>query len=237
MAKKKNIDKELLSGCMGQPVDLIINKNKEVSEVSFFIDDEKDFFMERLEDEEGILDKNEAFASFWVGSDVFYEFNEETGELHLSGEGNMPNYSLGYYKAPIWEEFQREILSIIVDEGITTVGAGVFQYCENVKSIKLPKSIKKIYSSAFVGCDSLESIYIPDKVVSIEHMAFSGCYGLKEITLPKGLKEIDYSAFEECENLEKIMMYRNTLITEYRGKECKVHKQFLWCDAEIIYLD
>ena len=133
MGKKKSIDKDLLKGWMGQPVDLIINKNKEVSEVSFFLDEEKDFFMQRLDDGEGLIEKDEAFASFVVCSDVFYEFNEDIGELHLSGEGNMPNYSLGYYKAPAWEDFQNDILSVVIDEGITTVGAGVFQYCENLK--------------------------------------------------------------------------------------------------------
>ena len=230
----EDLDEDLLDDWMYQPIDLVVNKKRK--SFSFIFDEEVEFLANRAvpdcfyPDDDGIV-------SFEIPSDIYYEFDKKTGELCLSGKGNMPNYEWGHEKAPAWESFQDRILSIVVGNGITTIGSGVFQYCRNVVSVKLPNTIQKIYNGAFVGCKSLETIHIPEGVISIDFMAFDGCINLKSIILPKSLEEINYSVFGECENLKKIIMYRDTLITDYLGEERRVYKEFECCDAEIVYID
>lgn len=48
--------------------------------------------------------------------------------------------------------------SIEIPDGITTVGAGAFYGCKNVKTVKIPESVTKIEASAFEGCTSIESV-------------------------------------------------------------------------------
>ncbi len=59
-----------------------------------------------------------------------------------------------------------------------------FKDCTAMTSIVLPEGIKSIGSGAFVNCSSLESITIPDAVDRISHGTFSGCTSLESITLP-----------------------------------------------------
>lgn len=48
--------------------------------------------------------------------------------------------------------------SLEMPDGITTVGAGAFYGCKNVKTVKIPESVTKIEASAFEGCTSIESV-------------------------------------------------------------------------------
>jgi uncharacterized repeat protein (TIGR02543 family) len=65
-------------------------------------------------------------------------------------------------------------------------------------SIILPEGITSIGSVAFWFCDGLTSITIPEGVTSIKEGAFHYCIGLRSITLPAGLTSIESLAFSSC---------------------------------------
>ena len=73
-----------------------------------------------------------------------------------------------------------------------------------VTSVIIPNGVTSIGSSAFSGCKSLESITLPDSVISIGDMAFDRCTNLASITIPDGVTNIGIMAFMECTSLANI---------------------------------
>jgi len=66
--------------------------------------------------------------------------------------------------------------SVVVEEGIETIGTAAFQNCKAMKSIKLPESLVSIGTRAFYGCEVLSELNIGANVNSIGYMAFSDIF-------------------------------------------------------------
>ena len=115
--------------------------------------------------------------------------------LTISGSGDMADYS-GSQTSPFYQN--RKITSIIIEDGVTSVGKDAFLFCENVKNVSLPDSLTKISESGFQGCTSLSSVDIPDNVTYIGVSAFSNCWALISVDFPSNLEVIERSAFAFC---------------------------------------
>ena len=94
--------------------------------------------------------------------------------------------------------------SVIIPEGITSIGVGAFAVCESLSSITIPDSVTSIGVVAFNYCTSLSSITIPDSVTSIGVAAFVSCESLSSITIGSGVTSIEPVAFSNCTNLSSI---------------------------------
>ena len=70
--------------------------------------------------------------------------------------------------------------------GYRGIADGVFDWCQNLKTVTMGEGIRGIGEWAFEYCVNLESISIPASVAAIGEGAFSGCFRLKEISLAKG---------------------------------------------------
>ena len=86
-------------------------------------------------------------------------------------------------------------LTIIIPDGITTIGADAFKNCPFVVSVELPNTLQTIGTNSFTNCSSLRSISIPDSVTNIGQNAFSGCTGLTRLDIPSGITRISQNAF------------------------------------------
>lgn len=86
---------------------------------------------------------------------------------------------------------------ITVPEGVTEIGAGVFQW-SGLSHITLPESVNRIGQGAFSGCLLLEHISIPEAVTRIPEQAFHLCASLTTIDLPESITEIGEGAFKSC---------------------------------------
>ena len=87
---------------------------------------------------------------------------------------------------------------------VTSINRAAFQYCESIKSVKMPKGVTSIGVWAFWGCTSLESVDIPKGVTYIGDDAFYSCENLKSIDIPEGVTCISYSTFRNCSNLTNV---------------------------------
>ena len=148
-----------------------------------------------------------------AGGDVL-TWTLENGVLTVSGQGPMMNYSNN--SATPWELRKLEIESVVIGEGVTSVGSYAFNGCRNLVSADLPDSVVSIGDCAFYECSlsnginlpyGLESIgsyafwecgfsalVIPDTVTSIGEYALAYASGT-DYTLPAGITEIPMGLF------------------------------------------
>ena len=101
----------------------------------------------------------------------------------------------------------KNIKSLILREGISSIGANAFKGCSNLTRIELPSTLKTIGTNAFNGCTSLVNVnlQVPSVLETIAANAFQGCSSLKKIELPSSLTSIGASAFQSS-GLQKIWL-------------------------------
>ena len=103
-----------------------------------------------------------ALAEGSIGDKLNWKLSED-GKLTISGEGEIPNYTLG---SQPWAEYVAEIKEVVVGEGITHIGSGVFGMHANIEKAYLPATLLTIGASAFAFTPKLTeivcaAIYVP----------------------------------------------------------------------------
>ena len=100
----------------------------------------------------------------------------------------------------------KDIVSISIPHGVTSLGERAFYKCKSLKSIILPEGLKSIGEDAFYDCISLTDITIPEGVTSIGEDAFNYCTSLKSIIIPESVSTIGKNAFCNCQYLTYVKM-------------------------------
>lgn len=136
------------------------------------------------------------------------------GVLTISGNGVLEPFDDFFYDFHNNYTKKEEIISIIIEEGITGIGDSTFGDCRNLTSIELPKSLTKIGEYAFVDCRNLTGIKLPESVTEIGGAAFCGCRSLTSIELPESITEIRGMTFWGCSNLTDMKLPES--VTEIR---------------------
>ncbi len=135
------------------------------------------------------------------GENVYWEFDEATERLVISGEGDMWDYDYwNYTQAPFYSN--NEIKTVIIKDGVTGIGAWAFEYCRRISYVSIPDTVTKIGIKSFEYCTSITSIDIGTGVTSIGEYAFANCFNLKSVIIPISVNNIGKSAFLECDGLE-----------------------------------
>ncbi len=122
--------------------------------------------------------------AFWhisspeCGDNLTWTFNESTGELKITGTGNMWGF---LEDLPPW-----------------------YDYHDQIKKVTLPNGLTSISSSAFINCTNLTEITIPDGVTYFGIYAFRNCAKLQKITFYKSVTEVMESAFSGCTSLKDV---------------------------------
>ncbi len=141
----------------------------------------------------------------WCGDDVEFFLDSSTGVLTVSGKGKMFDYSENTHDySPFYEN--SKIKSVIINSGVTNIGAEVFEGCDKLTSVTIPNSVKEICHYAFASCISLSDVIIPNGVSTIASGAFYSCKGLKSVTIPDSVKTIESWAFYSCSSLENLVI-------------------------------
>ena len=68
----------------------------------------------------------------------------------------------------------KEIIDLVIPDGITHINQYAFVNGSSIKTVYVPNSVTSIGERAFVGCSALTSVTIPSSVTSIGECAFSG---------------------------------------------------------------
>ena len=75
-----------------------------------------------------------------------------------------------------------EIISLVIPNGVTSIGAGVFSHCF-ITDVTIPNSVTTIGAAAFADCANLSSVTMGNSVTSIMNDAFGDCLSLSSIIL------------------------------------------------------
>ncbi len=143
------------------------------------------------------------------------------GETVISGSGEMKDKF--HSSEGLWVVYRSRITKLIIENGITNIGAYAFIGCSSITSLDIPESVTSIGNYAFQNCNSLTSIYIPESVTSIGDYAFNICSSLTSIKIPKSVTGIGKYTFGSCRALVSIELHNGiTSIGDYAFNNCGV---------------
>jgi hypothetical protein len=126
------------------------------------------------------------------------------------------------------------ITSVIIDNGITSIGKSAFDQCANLARVEIPASVIIIGDYAFSSCDSLVRVELPEGIEAISKGMFAFCRKLEGVNIPASVASIGDSAFAECSSIAEIILPDGvTSIGKYAFESCySLTKLFI--PAEVI---
>ncbi|MDR0713948.1 MAG: leucine-rich repeat protein [Bacteroidales bacterium] len=158
----------------------------------------------------------ETGSCIWVITGV-----EDNYTLAISGNGAMGDYLST--NAPPWDGYLTGIKTLIIHEGVTTVGKWAFYKCSGLTSVTIGNSVTTIGFSAFINCSGLTSVTIPNSVTTIGDYAFYGCSGLTSVTIPNSVTTVGNYAFAYCSGLTSVTIpHLVTAIGNYAFEDCSL---------------
>lgn len=193
------------------------------------------------------------------GDNAIWTLDDE-GTLTISGTGEMDDYSYEY-GPPGWTDYEKEIVSIKVEEGITSIGYDIFR-CSNAVNISFPETLTSIgrdtinntayYSDEtnwengilYIGNYLITSkndisgdVIIKDGTKIIADNAFNGRTNITSVNIPDSVNCIGYCSFRNCTSLSKVTVGKGvTSIGDGSFGNCPNLKTVLWnavnCDCD-----
>ena len=137
------------------------------------------------------------------GTNLTWTLDEE-GYLYISGTGDMRDTDQFGTSTIPWYEYRESLKSVVIESGVTSVGAYAFYNCTAIQSVKIPESVQSIGKASFCRCSALTSVTLPDSLTSIGQESFLECSSLTSVVIPSGVTSLDYRVFMGCSALTSI---------------------------------
>ena len=114
------------------------------------------------------------------------------GLLRISGSGATDDQN----ETSVWAKngMADSITKIIVDDGITKIGAHFFNGLPNVTSALIAQTVSEIGTYAFADCSKLSGIALPPVLTKLSSRTFSGT-GIAVLSVPVSVSTISLQAF------------------------------------------
>jgi hypothetical protein len=135
--------------------------------------------------------------------EIGYSIHDKGTTLIISGKGDMKDFPSDTNREEyeirnrsyrgIDENLQQQrssITTLIVEEGVTSIGDRNFCEFKNLERVFLPKGLKSIGFGAFEGCSKLHQVLLQDGLAKIDSLAFTDCSSLKFLLLPNSIREM-----------------------------------------------
>ena len=138
------------------------------------------------------------------GDKLDWELNGDT--LTISGTGDMYDLydnggAITKYTKP-WLHSESQIKHVVIEEGVTSIGANAFQLCTVLEDVSIPSTVTKIGFGAFQDCKALTEVTVHNGVIG--ESAFIRCTSLRTVNIGAGVTNMGISAFENCNALEEV---------------------------------
>lgn len=99
--------------------------------------------------------------------------------------------------------------TIVLPEGVESIGDCVFQDCGSLKNCTFPNTVKIIGAGVFYNCLQLKELRLNTGLQEIGSFAFKNCTSLVNVDLPYTVEKIGQACFENCEKIEKVKISTN----------------------------
>ncbi len=134
---------------------------------------------------------------------------QETG--HMTRYGNVvcdlpPHVKLPQEAKTVGAGYAyTDVEDVIIPEGVEELGAGAFEGCSRLRSVKFPASLKRIGDFAFSFCESLNEVILPEGLESMGEKVFFYS-SLRFLSVPGSLQSVDGKVLDGAEDLERVWL-------------------------------
>ena len=133
------------------------------------------------------------------GKDEGISCRIEEDTLIFSGKGcllqSVMEDCVNEYLELIGESASEKIVRVVIEEGITAIGANAFSGMWKLEVLEIAGSVERIGEYAFEGCESLKTVIMSNGVAEIAMGAFTECESLSEVEIPESVEIISSYAF------------------------------------------
>lgn len=145
---------------------------------------------------------------------------DDNGVLTITGTGAMPDFAKG--ETP-WQSVRPEIKSVVIGDGVTSVGSYAFTGCSMITSLVLGADVATVGEYAFQECTALASITFDDNLVTIEDYAFRRNPALTEVSFSENsnLASVGNYSFQDTGITSLTLPSTVTYLGTYAFYECK----------------
>lgn len=164
--------------------------------------------------------------------------NDRDYEIVIYGSGEMPHYNSGWLGSPVWFDYLHKTKSIIVAEGITTIGSYAF-YCEDAEqtvTFTLPETLEIVHSYG-IGVPT-KDLYMGSTLRQIKPYAIAynkvkgSIYLPKTLTLlgniPLGKKLLYEGSLEDFMNIDTVAWQAVTSMGSQIIAMSEANKSMFW---------
>ena len=144
-----------------------------------------------------IVANAETIANGICGDDLTWELDAD-GTLIISGTGSM-NYYANYTYVP-WDSYKQKIKSLVIEQGVKSIGNFAFSDCNILSSVFIPNSVTELGCNTFAGCHSLTSITLPDSITDIDS-------GIRYVENLDGVEAIWYIDDDNIKKTSGVVFY------------------------------
>ena len=159
-----------------------------------------------------------------------YVLNEDGASYSVKGMGTCTDTELGipgtYEGLPVTGilpkafYLQSNLKSVIILDGVKTIGNEAFSTCSKITEIIIPNSVTSIGNRAFWRT-GIKSVTVPGSVENIGDMAFGANHYLTDLTLLDGLTSIGEKMFYSCRKLTSVTIPASvTVIDDFAFYYC-----------------
>ena len=188
------------------------------------------------------------------GSGVAWFYNDEEQTLTITGEGAMYDYyywdvetQMPVYIPREWESLLENVKHIVIEEGVTYIGAYAFSHTMLVaQSVTLPGSLTGIGESAFEWA-VIEKVYVPDMTTWL-NLEIAGNYAspfcmqrggilyvggvpATDVVIPYGVSEIKDNCFQSYDALTSVAIPDTV---KRIGKQAFAHNVYAYGNATML---
>lgn len=135
------------------------------------------------------------------GENVYWSLDKETETLTISGAGKIDdavvfdeetgdfvaNEEKDFLVNMPWYHLKNQIRTIVIEEGITEIGACAFHSLFYLTKVEFPSTLEVVGCAAFCDCIRLENLDLPDSVKTL-YVSNYDEISVKKIVLPKSLE-------------------------------------------------
>ena len=126
-----------------------------------------------------VIDPNANMIAFGDWWNLHWTIDED-GLLTISGTGAMDDFEMHNHRAA-WHLYSSDIKRVVIEEGVTSIGAFAFEFCGKFTEISIPNTVTAIGDSALNACSALTEIHLPASVITIGESAFMDNWYLEAI--------------------------------------------------------